>query len=82
MRTTLTLDDDLAMALNRQARETGRSFKDVVNEALRRGLAHPSQPVPIDVPAPHSLGRPLVDLTRALAVADSLHDQRYREGLP
>lgn len=39
MRTTLTLDDDLAEALNRRARHTGRTFKAVVNEAIRRGLA-------------------------------------------
>ena len=39
MRTTLTLDDDLAEALNRAARLSGRSFKAVVNETLRRGLA-------------------------------------------
>jgi len=39
MRTTLTLDDDLAEALNRTARLTGRSFKAVVNDTLRRGLA-------------------------------------------
>lgn len=40
MRTTLTLDDDLAEALNRMARLSGRSFKAVVNETIRRGLAH------------------------------------------
>lgn len=39
MRTTLTLDDDLSEALNRAARLSGRSFKAVVNETLRRGLA-------------------------------------------
>ncbi|MFN7229843.1 MAG: CopG family transcriptional regulator [Synechococcaceae cyanobacterium] len=39
MRTTLTLDDDLAEALNRAARLTGRSVKAVVNDTLRRGLA-------------------------------------------
>ena len=39
MRTTLSLDDDLAESLNRTARLTGRSFKAVVNETLRRGLA-------------------------------------------
>ena len=37
MRTTLTLDDDLFMALNERARATGRTFKEVVNEAVRRG---------------------------------------------
>jgi len=39
MRTTLTLDDDLAESLNRKARHSGRSFKEVVNAAIRRGLA-------------------------------------------
>ena len=39
MRTTLSLDDDLAESLNRTARLTGRSFKAVVNEAIRRGLS-------------------------------------------
>jgi hypothetical protein len=39
MRTTLSLDDDLAETLNRKARHSGRSFKEVVNVAIRRGLA-------------------------------------------
>ena len=39
MRTTLTLDDDVACKLKAAARREGRPFKDVVNEALRRGLA-------------------------------------------
>lgn len=38
MRTTLTLDDDVAAALHRRARQEGRSFKDVVNQTLRQGL--------------------------------------------
>lgn len=41
MRTTLTLDDDLARRLREEARRTGRPFKEVVNEAIRRGLAAP-----------------------------------------
>jgi hypothetical protein len=39
MRTTLTLDSDVLKALRRRAREQDRPLKDVVNEALRRGLA-------------------------------------------
>ena len=39
MRTTLTLDDDLARRLKELARRQGRPFKEVLNEALRRGLA-------------------------------------------
>ena len=39
MRTTLTLDEDVAAKLRTQVKRSGRSFRDVVNEALRRGLA-------------------------------------------
>jgi hypothetical protein len=39
MRTTLTLDDDLAAKLRDLAHRRKRPFKDVVNEVLRRGLA-------------------------------------------
>ena len=38
MRTTLTLDDDLAEKLHEVARRKGESFKAVVNSTLRRGL--------------------------------------------
>jgi hypothetical protein len=38
MRTTRTLDDDLATMLKQEAEASGRPFRDVVNEALRRGL--------------------------------------------
>jgi hypothetical protein len=39
MRTTLTLDDDVAARLQAEARRTGRPFKSVVNEHLRTALA-------------------------------------------
>ena len=39
MRTTLTLDDDLADALRQRAKLLDLPFKQVVNETLRRGLA-------------------------------------------
>jgi Ribbon-helix-helix protein, copG family len=38
MRTTLTLDDDVAAALERLRRSRELSLKVLVNEALRRGL--------------------------------------------
>ena len=38
MRTTLTLDEDVAKKLKAAVRRTGRSFRDIVNEALRHGL--------------------------------------------
>ena len=39
MRTTLTIDDDLAASLKEQARQQHVPFKRVVNDALRRGLS-------------------------------------------
>ena len=38
MRTTLTLDEDVAHRLQEKARKSGASFKAVVNETLRLGL--------------------------------------------
>ena len=39
MRTTLTLDDDIADSLKERARLLDISFKQVVNDTLRRGLS-------------------------------------------
>ena len=41
MRTTLTLDEDVAAKLQALARRSGRTFREVVNDTLRRGLARP-----------------------------------------
>jgi hypothetical protein len=38
MRTTLTLEDDVADRLREESRRSGRSFKETVNEYLRLGL--------------------------------------------
>ena len=39
MRTTLTLDDDIATRLQAESRRTGQPFKIVVNEYLRSAMA-------------------------------------------
>jgi hypothetical protein len=38
MRTTLTLDDDVAAKLKAETQRAGRPFREIVNETLRRGL--------------------------------------------
>ena len=38
MRTTLTLDDDVAAKLRAEARKSGEPFKRTVNRVLRTGL--------------------------------------------
>lgn len=44
MRTTLTLDDDVAAALEQLRRTRGVGLKALVNEALREGLKHLNAP--------------------------------------
>jgi len=75
MRTTVTLDDDVAEMLRRRARERDVPFKRILNEAIRAGLvggtpaARPYRMTPRDLGA-----RPGVDLTRALGLAAELED--------
>lgn len=59
MRTTLTLDDDVAALLKKEARKTGEPFKQVVNRALRLGFTAAKQPPrkPFKV-KPFNLGLP------------------------
>lgn len=79
MRTTLTLDDDVAMALKETAYRTDRSFKVAVNETLRAGLAVMEAPPKSRRYRlkPASLGGvlPGIDLDKALQLADSLEDE-------
>ena len=74
MRTTLTLDPDVADRLRALARERGLPFKQVVNAVLRRGLGDGSQErFRIDARA---LGlRPGIDLDQALELAARLEDE-------
>jgi hypothetical protein len=44
MRTTLSLDKDVAAALERLRKSRKASLKQVVNEALRRGLGEMASP--------------------------------------
>lgn len=77
MRTTLTLDDDVAEELRTLAHRTRRSFKDVVNEAIRTGLTRRRRARPRRYRLePVSLGgvRPGVNLDKALQLSDTLED--------
>ena len=44
MRTTLSIDDDLALLLEQEVRRSGKPFKVVVNHLLSLGLAQNQQP--------------------------------------
>ena len=79
MRTTLTLEDDLADALKQKATASGRPFKQLVNETLRAGLERgldrrPSRRYRL---TPARLGdvAPGIDLDKSLRLAASLEDE-------
>ena len=85
MRTTLTIEDKTAARLKSLARETGKSFKQVVNENLRRGLEYgqfPQRRNPYKL-KPVKMGepRPEYDLTKALSLADNLEDSEIARKL-
>lgn len=75
MRTTLTLDADLAAKLRALARERGVPFKEALNSVLRLGLAGGTgSPRAYRLPArPMHLRRGL-DLDKALGMAAELED--------
>jgi hypothetical protein len=80
VRTTLTLDEDVAEALRKRAHRARRPFKQVVNEALRAGLASLRSPRPRRYRLkPVSLGGVVagVDLDRALRLSDALEDDAF-----
>ena len=81
MRITLTLDDDIADSLREQARLLDRPFKQVVNDALRRGMSpvvQEDRPVFRVVPLPGGF-RPGVDLLKLNQLNDELETQAFTE---
>jgi hypothetical protein len=75
MRTTLTLDPDVAKRLEAELKRSGEGMKAVVNRALRVGLGMTDKPVkpdPFSV-EPHRFGfLPGTDLDRLNQLADEL----------
>lgn len=77
MRTTITLDDDVAALIEAERSRTGESFRAAVNRLLRRSArAEPARTPP---PLPELPGRPLLDVSDVSAVLASLDDERRAE---
>jgi hypothetical protein len=78
VRTTLTLDDDVAALLKREVRKSGEPFKQVVNRYLRLGLTAPKQPArkPFKV-TPINLGLPR-DFDKVEELLEYLEGPDYR----
>ena len=80
MRTTLTIDDDLAGLLQRRARELDKPFRELVNDTLRKGLAESlSQKGSVVAVRPHDFGavRAGLDLDRLNQFVDELAVEDY-----
>lgn len=77
MRTTLTLDEDVAAKLRSKARRSGKSFKRVVNDCLRIGLHSEAQlkALPPFKLKPHNMGlRPGVNLNDVWGLIELLEE--------
>ena len=78
MRTTLTLDPDVVRLLEEEARRQRKSWKQVVNESIRRGLlpAPRSRPTARYQVRPHktTLG-PGIDAASFNRLADEMEDE-------
>jgi|GEM_PF-2268129 len=63
MRTTLTIDDDVAFNLNEmQKSDPNKPFKVLVNETLRRGLSV----------ADHTIDKPFVIKSRSIGISKNI----------
>jgi hypothetical protein len=76
MRTTVTLDPDVAAKLKEETRKRGISFKEALNSSVRRGLERgEAKQRPYRLPPPHRMGaKPGVNLDKALRLAGELED--------
>lgn len=75
MRTTVTLDPDVAAKLKKTARERGISFKEALNSSVRRGFERGEAEPQAYRLHPRRLGaKPGVNLDKALRLAGELED--------
>jgi hypothetical protein len=75
MRTTLTLDADVARLIDEAVHRERRPMKRVVNDALRRALATEARREPFSVEPHESTVRTGLDLGKLNQLADELDDE-------
>ena len=82
MRTTFRIDDDLMRELRALSHQEKVSLSKLINRLLRRGLAAPGQQSKSRArhrETTYSLGQPMVNLDKALALAATLEDEEIVE---
>ena len=77
MRTTLTLDDDVAALIRSERGRTGESIRDTVNRLIRNGV-RPDRPGETP-PLPALEGAPVLDVSDVSALLVALDDERRAE---
>jgi hypothetical protein len=77
MRTTLTLEPDVARLIEDAVHRERRPMKQVVNDALRRALAPQVEREPVRLVAHRSAIRPGLDLGKLNQLADELEDEAF-----
>ena len=75
MRTTITLEEDVAVQVRRVMRERHITFKEAVNSTLRAGLGVSREPRPYRLPTYRMGVRPGIDLDHALRLDAALEDE-------
>lgn len=78
MRTTVTLEPDVARLIEEAMRRRRESFKQVINDAIRRGLLPDrarEKPTPYRVKVHHARLRPGYDPRGFNKLADALEDE-------
>ncbi len=82
MRTTLTIDEDIAARLVEAQKKTGMSFKEIVNQTLRRGLERQQaslRKLPRFVVKPRAMGqRPGVNYANIGELLEQLEGADHR----
>jgi hypothetical protein len=83
MRTTVTLEPDTEQLIRRRMKERGISFKQALNEAIRAGVRDSDDQEEFRTRT-FAMGRPAVNLDRALQIVGDLEDdelvRRMRAG--
>jgi hypothetical protein len=81
MRTTVTLEPDVEALVRKLMRERGMSFKEAVNDAIRRGLASRPAGDRFETPT-YSMGfDPSIPWDNALRLAGELEDEELSRRL-
>lgn len=71
----MTLDSDLHQQIRARMRERGTTFKETVNELLRRGLQSSQPTEPYTTPTFAMATRADVDLDKAMGLAAAMEDE-------